>query len=189
MILESGSLLFRQPVPWEDHFSGGYTGLPMNSRGFSLIEVMIAIAIVGLVMGLVGTNFAGLQRIATRYNEQVVFNEQYLIFLLKFEEDYQQAEIKTNIDIGLLDDLTFQIDYNQDGNFDDPGERIAYRWNSSNKRIDRKSGNGSFQAFLDGIARFDWNRTSLSPICYRLKVVSTFNDAEKSIDYCRAVPW
>lgn len=157
----------------------------MNERGFSLLEVMVTVVIVGLVIGLVGANFTGLRRITTRYNENVAFGEQYLIFLLKFEEDFYQAEIMANQDLGMLDNLMFQSDTNQDGDFDDPGERISYRWNSKEKRIDRKSGEGSFQAFLDGVNRFNWDRISTSPVCYHMELVGIFNDRAKAIDYCR----
>ncbi len=157
----------------------------MNRDGFSVVELMITIVITGIVVGLVSSNLTGLQKIATRFNEQAAFREQYLIFLLKFEEDYQQAEIKSNMEVASLDDLLFQTDLNLDGDNFDAGEKIAYRWNKKYKRIDRKSGNGSFQAFVESVDQFNWQRISNQPICHQLILSSVFTKAEYKVDHCR----
>lgn len=158
----------------------------MKSKGFSILELMITLIITGVVIGLISTNINSLRKLAWAFNEQAIFREQYLIFLLKFEEDYQTAEVKNGLNTTNLDDLIFSFDLNGDEDFEDPGERVSYRWNKSRSRIDRKSGNGSYQAFLDGIDSLSWNRISIVPVCHRMKVNSMFNESGYEIKFCRA---
>ncbi len=59
--------------------NGGSIRSQTGSRGFSLIEMMITIAMTGFVIGIVSLNMGGLTRIANKFNEQAAFKEQYLI--------------------------------------------------------------------------------------------------------------
>ncbi len=154
-------------------------------KGFSLIEILVTILISSLLIGIFSASFPSLKRTANTFLEQTIFQEQYLVFLLKFEEEYQKAEICSQSDLDNLDLLVFQQDLNLDGDYSDSGERISYRWNSSEKRIDRKSGNGSFQALLDGVSNFSWNRIGGDPICHHQKITAVFNAKEKVILFCR----
>ena len=151
------------------------------------MELMITLIITGLVIGLISTNINGLRKLASVFNEQAIFREQYLIFLLKFEEDYQTAEILNGLNTTNLDDLAFSFDLNRDEDFDDPGEKVSYMWNESRNRIDRKSGNGSYQAFLDGINSFSWTRISAIPVCHRMQITSVFNESGYETKFCRAL--
>ena len=79
------------------------------------MELMITLVITGIIIGLISSNLNGLKKLASRFNEQAVFREQYLIFLLKFEEDYQAGDLQFEKGITLLDSLNFQSDLNMDG--------------------------------------------------------------------------
>ena len=139
----------------------------------------------GILIGVFSTSFPSLNRTANTFLEQTVFQEQYLIFLLKFEEDYQQADMFSPSDLENLEYLIFNQDLNLDGDYLDSGERISYRWNSGEKRIDRKSGDGGFQAFLDGITNFSWTQIGADPVCYQQKIKDVFGVKEKVISFCR----
>ncbi len=157
----------------------------MNNKGFSLIELMVTLVICSLTIGFISLNFNNLNRLVTRFTESVIFKEQYLIFLLQFEDDYQQAEILTEADPDGMDNMEFRIDHNNDGDYDDSSERIAYRWDSSNNRIDKKSGKGSFQALLEGVSDFNWTKTGSHPLCHQLDITDGFSGVKKTTHYCR----
>ncbi len=165
--------------------NGDHIKKSLDSKGFSLIEILVTILIGGILFGVLSTSFPSLNRTANTFLEQTVFQEQYLIFLLKFEEEFQQAENVSQSDLDNMDQLIFNQDLNLDGDYLDSGERISYRWNSSEERIDRKSGNGNFQAFLDGITDFSWSRIGDDPFCYQQKIKDIFNVKEKVIVFCR----
>ena len=158
----------------------------MNNDGFSILELMITLIITSIVVGLLSTNISGIKKLASAFNEQAIFREQYLIFLLKFEEDYQLAEIQKDMSRSDLDELAFMFDLNKDEDYEDPGERVSYKWNEAKNRVDRKSGNGSYQAFLDGIESFSWKRISIMPVCHQMTIISVFNESGYGIDFCRA---
>lgn len=157
----------------------------MKNNGFSILELMITLLVTAVVVGLLSSNISGLKKLASLFNEQALFREQYLIFLLKFEEDYQSAETHEGVSTSNLDDLSFMFDLNRDEDFDDPGEKVSYRWNESRNRIDRKSGSGSYQAFLDGINSFSWKPSSGTPVCHQMIIKSIYNDSGYKIDFCR----
>ncbi len=182
---ESRPPRFPQPPTAEKSLSGTVTETCHRQTGFSLIEILVAIIISSILIGIIGSNFPSLRRIANTFLEQTLFEEQYLIFLLKLEDEYQQAEILDESDQDYLDQLVFRQDNNLDGDYLDSGELISYRWNKAKQRIDRKSGKAYFQALLDGISYFSWNRTSSNPNCHQLKIKDVFHDKEKMIDFCK----
>ncbi len=160
----------------------------MTRKGFSLIEVMISIFILGLAGGIISSNFGSIKRSMTGFIDSAAFREQMMIFLLKLDEDYQQAEVTNESEDGLLDQLLFRVDLNLDGDYDDSGESIQYRWNQTKSRIERKSGKGAFQALIEGIDRFSWKREDSDPPCHRLLLRTVFSGAEKEILFCRIEP-
>lgn len=147
-----------------------------------MIEVLVTLVVTSIVIGIISSSFPGLNRLADTFLRMTVFEEQNMIFLLKFEEEFQLAEIREESDI---DQMIFHQDANLDGDFEDSGERIAYRWNSKKYRMDRKSGNGNFQALVDGVAYFDWSRISDDPLCYRMQWQSTFSEIRQTTSFCR----
>lgn len=157
----------------------------MNIKGFSLVEVMIATAIASVAIGVISANFGSLKRLSDSFNYQVAYNEQMLIFLLKFEEDYHQSDLSNQDDQEGIKNLVFKLDHNFDGDYLDSGETISYRWNAENSRIDRKSGKGYFQSFLEGITSFSWTEISESPLCHEMIVKDVFKNLSKKIRFCR----
>lgn len=155
-----------------------------KSRGFSLTEVMVTIVIGAILMGIVSTNFPQMKRVADKFLGQVFFEEQYLIFLLKMEDEYHQANSYDPENVGQIGNLVFQQDDNLDGDLNDPGERIVYRWNPKKQRIDRKSGSGYYQALLEGVTAFSWKDTGSDPPCHELQLQTTFSTKPRKILYC-----
>ena len=157
---------------------------PLEESGFSLAEIMVTIVITAVLMGVVSTNFPVLKRAANKFLNQAVYQEQYLIFLLKLEDEYQQAALYGPDNVAQIGQLTFTQDENLDGDLEDSGERISYRWNKKKQRIDRKSGNGNYQALLEGVTAFSWEEISQSPICHKLGVQDVFSTEPKTTVYC-----
>ncbi len=155
-----------------------------KSRGFSLAEVMVTIVIGAILMGIVSSNFPQLKRTADKFLGQALFEEQYLIFLLKFEDEYHQAIIYDPDSFERIGQLVFEYDGNLDGDLNDSGEKIAYRWNSKEKRIDRKSGSGYFQALLEGVTAFSWKQVGTAPVCHRLRIQNVFSIKPREVVYC-----
>ncbi len=157
---------------------------PLEERGFSLAEIMVTIVIAAVLMGVVSTNFPVLKRAANKFLNQAVYQEQYLIFLLKLEDEYQQSVLYNPDNVAQISQLIFMQDENLDGDLEDSGERIAYRWNIKKQRIDRKSGNGNYQALLEGVTAFSWQEISQSPTCHQLGVQDVFSTEPRTTVYC-----
>jgi prepilin-type N-terminal cleavage/methylation domain-containing protein len=155
-----------------------------EDSGFSLAEIMVTIVIAAVLMGIVSTNFPVLKRAANKFLNQVVYQEQYLIFLLKLEDEYQQSALYEPDDTTQIGKMTFVQDENLDGDFEDSGERIVYRWNKKKQRIDRKSGNGYYQALLEGVTGFSWEEISQSPTCHQLGVQDVFSVEPRKVVFC-----
>jgi len=155
-----------------------------ESRGFSIIEVMVTIFIGAILTGIVSSNLPQLKRVADRFLDQAFFEEQYLIFLLKLEDEYHQAAVYGPGEIGKIDQLLLEQDQNLDGDLNDSGEKIAYRWNDSEKRIDRKSGSGYFQSMLEGVTGFSWSRVRENPVCHELLIQNAFSQTQRKTRYC-----
>ena len=157
-----------------------------RNSGFSLVEVLVSMVIVCLFLGIVSSTVPGFHRVIGHYLDQSMMEEEYLVFLLVFERDYNQAEVITRASLNALDALIFQHDSNDDGDYLDSGESVQYRWNAAKGRIDRKSGKGYYQAFLDGIISFSWERIENTPICHQLMVTSIFSNHQKTMKFCRS---
>jgi prepilin-type N-terminal cleavage/methylation domain-containing protein len=157
---------------------------PLEESGFSLAEIMVTIVIAAVLMGIVSTNFPVLKRAANQFLNQAIYQEQYLIFLLKLEDEYQQATLYSPENGTQIGQLIFTQDENLDGDFEDSGERIVYRWNKKKQRIDRKSGNGNYQALLEGVTGFSWEEISQSPTCHQLGVQDVFSVEPRKVVFC-----
>lgn len=148
----------------------------------------MTIVIGAVLMGVVSTNFPQLKRAADTFLGQAFFEEQYLIFLLKFEDEYHQAITYEPDGVERIGKLVFEYDENMDGDLNDSGEKIAYRWNSKKQRIDRKSGKGYFQALLEGVTAFSWKQVGVTPVCHELQVQSIFSTKFRKTLYCLDLP-
>lgn len=150
-----------------------------------MIEVLVTIVISSILLGIISSNFPALKRTANRFLQQSIFEQQYLIFLLRLEDEYRQVEITNESDFSFINQFSFRSDLNLDGDYLDSGERISYRWNESLQRIDRKSGKGYFQAHLDGVTYLAWTKSSTNPLCHKLEISNIFSTQKRSIIYCR----
>jgi prepilin-type N-terminal cleavage/methylation domain-containing protein len=155
-----------------------------KSRGVSLVEVMVTIVIGAILMGVVSNSFPQLKRAADRFLNQALFEEQYLIFLLRFEDEYQQAASYDPEAVEQIGQMMFKQDENLDGDLNDSGERIGYRWNEKEQRIDRKSGSGNYQALLDGVTGFSWTQIKDTPVCHELQLQTAFTNQTRRARYC-----
>lgn len=157
-------------------------------RGFSLNEVLVTLALTSIVLGIFASNLPQLQRVSNQFLEQTAFEENYLLFLILFERDYYAAESSHEQEKNLKN-LIFQQDQNLNGNYLDQGEQVFYRWNSKEKRIDRKTtAKGYFQALLEGVEKFSWEKVKTSPLCYQLRLKSKFSSKAREILYCKPLP-
>ena len=166
------------------HIGGEATDFA-NKSGFSLVEILVTLVIASSIIGIMATGIPNFRRTLKKYLDQSLLEEEYLIFLVVFERDYSQAEVTNTTALENLDDMVFRIDYNSDGDYLDSGERIQYRWNKKKKRIDRKSGKGYFQSFLEGIQNFTWQKVKKAPVCHRMTLQTIFSDNRKSLTFCR----
>lgn len=146
---------------------------------------MVTLIVSSIFIAIISQNFGSIQRSVQNFTLLANYREQHLIFLLKFEEDFHRCELTDQSALSNLDQMQFSFDLNQDGDWLDSGEKIGYRWNSIKQRIDRKSGNGHFQALLDGISGFSWKKTGSSPLCYKMTVKNIYSMKESETVYCR----
>lgn len=167
--------------------NGGSINRKRNEGGFSLIEVMVTLLICSILLAIVSQNFSGIQRSVRNFTHLANYREQYIVFLLKFEEDFYRSELLGQSNISSFEQLQFAFDLNEDGDWSDSGERIAYRWNLKEQRIDRKSGDGYFQALLDGVSGFSWERTGTSPLCFKMTVQNSYSQTDSKTFYCRTI--
>ena len=164
---------------------GGFTENYRVQKALSLIEVMVALVLSSLLIGFISINFPMLKKASDRFVQQTLFIKQYYIFLLILEEDYQRAELISGDDVIKLDKLNFRVDTNLDGDYLDSSENIAYRWNKSARRIDRKSGKSKYQSLLEGIEKFHWERINSIPVCHSLNISDTYSKRPKLTRFCR----
>lgn len=157
----------------------------MRNKGFSLLEVMITLLILSLISGIISYNLPMLTRISHHFVSQAVYKEDYLLFLMIFEDDFHSADLTDPQSTENMRSLIFKSDLNFDGDFNDAKEQMSYRWNSAKKRIDRKIGNGYFQSLLEGVEQFDWTEISAAPLCFKATFRSIFQTEGRSIQYCR----
>ena len=148
--------------------------------GVSLIEVIISLLICSILFAVFSSHYPQIQRMTRQLIGQAAFEEKYLIFLIKFEEQFQQAEIVSE-DQGKI---KLNIDYNEDGTHDQSNERITYNWSSTKQRIEQSTGNGAPNGILDGISSFSWTRQD-SPLCYQFIIQSIYHNYPQKVKFCR----
>lgn len=156
----------------------------VNKPAFSLMEVLVTITISSLLIGIISIQLPAMKRLSDQFLSVSMFEEPYLIFLLRFEQEFRQAEKIYPSDLTHLATMTFRKDLNLDGDYLDSGEKIAYRWNEQKQRIDRKSGKGYYQAILDGVTYFQWTKIHEAPICYQMELESVYSTIRKQVNFC-----
>ncbi|PCI24679.1 MAG: hypothetical protein COB67_11410 [SAR324 cluster bacterium] len=169
----------------EKKYNGEYSAKATVSPGLSLLELLITTLICSILMGIFSTQYPALQRMSYRFLEQSNFEEKYLIFLIKLEEQFQMTELNNAQDLALLQQMTFRIDYAWDGQYTQASDRIAYQWNAQQQRIEQRKGNGAFNGIIGGIRSFSWTPASATPFCYRLDLKSLYSERLRSNLFCR----
>ena len=178
----------KQQGRMEEKFNGVSFDEAVPGAGITLLELLVTAVICSIFIGLFSTQYPVLQRTSYRFLEQSNFEEQYLIFMVKLEENYQMNALTEAQDLILLEQMTFKIDHDWDGDYDQVGDRLAYRWNPQEQRLEQRKGNGAFNGILNGVASFSWAATSSSPLCYRIDLKSIYNSRLRSSVLCRTVP-
>jgi prepilin-type N-terminal cleavage/methylation domain-containing protein len=133
----------------------------LSQKGFSLVELMIAMSIFGVVMAAV-TNAFMLQRRTLSVQEQVsTMTEQAQTSLDLIAREVRSAGMNplgtaapTPVTYD-INQLRLQSDRNGNGNLLDPDEDVIYSFDGPNKRILRNSGTGN-EIVADNIELFQW---------------------------------
>ena len=131
----------------------------LSQKGFSLVELMIAMSIFGVVMAAV-TNAFMLQRRTLSIQEQVsTMTEQAQTSLDLIAREVRSAGMDPLGTAGLtlvtanINQLELQSDRNLNG-VRDPDESVTYRFVAADKRIIRNAGTDEIVA--DNIELFQW---------------------------------
>lgn len=98
---------------------------PMNKRGFSLVEVLVVMVVMGLVTAAVYTTFLSTQRHAYTQDEVVEVQQNLRAGLDFLVKDIRMAQFMTPTDETALITVPTKLldDANDDGDYDDTDER------------------------------------------------------------------
>jgi prepilin-type N-terminal cleavage/methylation domain-containing protein len=117
------------------------TNLVGNKNGFTLIEIMVVIAIMSIVLGAIYSVFAATNR-STTSNEVIAEVMQNLRTSIDFmEQDIRMAGLdrfgsaNAGIEAATATNLRFTADLNMDGVLNDNHERITYFYDAANNRL------------------------------------------------------
>ncbi len=107
-----------------------------RDRGFTLIEVLVAMVLFGVLASLVLALALATQRTSTATQRQVSLNEEARVAIERISSELRQARAVTAVDASgsALIGLTFEADFNGDGVIDPAGpspEVLTYRWDQS----------------------------------------------------------
>ncbi|MGE4545159.1 MAG: PilW family protein [Pedobacter sp.] len=160
-----------------------------NHQGFSLVEIMVAMVIMGVVVGAVYSTFINTQKHAYTQEEVVEVQQNLRAGLDFLVKDIRMAEFLTPSDQTALVNAPAQmlVDSNGDGDFDDTDERphlslVSVTSMRSYGRIESASAAGtnlaidlalsSMQQFAAGDTVRVFRATSLSSVTSVLSVAS-----------------
>jgi prepilin-type N-terminal cleavage/methylation domain-containing protein len=152
-----------------------------NHQGFSLVEIMVAMVIMGVVVGAVYSTFINTQRHAYTQEEVVEVQQNLRAGLDFMVKDIRMAEFLTTSDHTALVNAPAQmlVDSNGDGDFDDTDERPLLSLVSATSmhgyaRINDATVNGTnleldvavntMQQFADGDSARVFRAVSLTPV-------------------------
>jgi len=163
----------------------------------TLVELLIAMAIVGVVMGGVTGSFVNQRKITAIQNQRMVLIQQAQAAI-----DLVTRELRTagTHPTGAAfvpvtynaSQLEIRADLNGNGTTDtnnDPNEHLIYTYDSANKRITRDAGSGA-QPLVDNIQTFDFkyldsggNQTNVSSAIRQLQITITARTAAPDPTY------
>jgi type IV pilus assembly protein PilW len=133
-----------------------------QNGGFTIVEVLVAIGITGFLMGCLFT-FSIAQRRHYFVEEQIaemVQNARAAMDMISGEVVMAGYNPEDIVFSGIPYDSTeLQIfaDLNGNGVLTDSNENITYKYDSSSKRIVRKTNNGSYQPLVENVQLFNFN--------------------------------
>ena len=133
-------------------------------RGLSLVELLIAMAIVSVVMGGVTRSFVNQRKITAIHNQRVALIQQAQAAMDLVTRECRTAG--TNPTGAAFVPVTYhasqleiRADLNGNGTTDtpnDPNEHLIYAYDSVNKRITRNAGSGA-QSLVEHIQAFTFS--------------------------------
>ena len=119
----------------------GTTILVDNKKGFTLVEIAVAIAILSIVLGAIYSVFAATSR-STTNNEVIAEVMQNLRTSIDFmEQDIRMAGLdrfgsaNAGIEVATANNLRFTADRNMDGVLNDNLDRITYFYDAANNKL------------------------------------------------------
>lgn len=131
------------------------------ARGMTLVEVLIAMAIVGVVMGGVTRSFVHQRKITAIHSQRVALIQQAQAAMDLVTREFRTAG--TNPTGAAFVPVTYhasqldiRADLNGNGTTDttnDPNEHLLYAYDNANKRITRDAGSGA-QPLVEHIQAF-----------------------------------
>ncbi len=103
--------------------------------GFTMIELLVAMALIGVLMGIITTTVTGSKRSADTVRQVNNLNEEARLALNRISRELRQAkEVQSVSGSDGAAGLTFWVDFNGNGTVDasasDP-EELTYRWDGS----------------------------------------------------------
>ncbi|MBF0289462.1 MAG: type II secretion system protein [SAR324 cluster bacterium] len=138
-------------------------------EAFTLLEVIVALAIVSILALALQTPVGSFhQQIVTQQMESGIgMGIRRFQLLLKAElarTGYGMLPSEKGQAIEIVDGiLVLKADLNQDGDLNDAKEQIFYQFDADRQMLLRRSGKGSYQRFIEGIAYLEisyWDRAS-----------------------------
>jgi type IV pilus assembly protein PilW len=132
-----------------------------KEHGFTLIELLIATAISGIVIGAI-FSFLIVQRKYFNLQEQVTEmtqNARAAMDMITSELTMAGYNPMRATFVGIPYDtsqLRINADLKGDGDLDDSNEIIVYAYNAAEKRVTRKTGNGSPQPLAENVLAFNF---------------------------------
>ncbi len=143
----------------------GMNGKPVCGKaldrpsGFTLLEMMVALTVMGILVYAFQTPVTQFHRmmVQQQLTSDLTMTVQRFHLLLKNELTQAgyglEAQLPLSLENGIL---TLHADLNRDGDINDSRERLSYRFDLSKQALLRKSGNGTYQRFLEGLVDFQF---------------------------------
>lgn len=126
-----------------------------SSQGFSLVELMIALAVASIVMAAIYSVHNGLARSYTTQNVAADIQQVVRAGIDYISEDIMMAGLDSGgsasagIEVATSSNIRFTLDRNMNGNIDDTdSERMTYAFNVATNRFD--------QCLYEGTGSDDW---------------------------------
>jgi len=132
-----------------------------SERGMTLVELLIAMAILGVVMGGVTSGFVSQRKITAIQNQRVALIQQAQAAMDLVTRELRTAGTNPTGTAFVTvtynaSQLEIRADLNGNGTTDtnnDPDEHLIYAYDNANKRITRDAGSGA-QPLVDNIQTF-----------------------------------